>query len=92
MKIPKVIKTRKGAKYPIFSSPKQLSGRNLPSYEDVMKYVLLVQQDLDSRQDLISFSEIALIVTKMIIEIWKESPGIERVLSELHRIIERYKI
>ena len=55
--------TRRSSKCPIFCSPKNISQRSLPAYEEVMKYYIYVRLQTKQRNDL-SFNAIAAVVAQ----------------------------
>ena len=64
--------TRRSSECPIFGSPKNISKRCLPTYEEVMKYYIYVRLQIKQRKNP-SFNAIAAVVAQRLQILWKKA-------------------
>ena len=64
--------TRRSSECPIFGSPKNISERCLPTYEEMMKYYVDVRLQIKQRKDP-SFKAIAAVVAQRLEILWKKA-------------------
>ena len=77
--------TRRSSECPIFGSPRDISERWLPTYEEVMKYYIYVMLQIKQRKDP-SFKAIAAVVAQRLeILLKKASISRKRITSMLQQ-------
>ena len=64
--------TRRSSECPIFESPKNISEKCLPTYEEVMKYNIYVRLQIKQRKDP-SLKAIAAVVAQRLEILWKKA-------------------
>ena len=82
--------TRRSSECPIFGSPKNISERCLPTYEEVMKYYIYVRLQIKQRKDP-SFKAIAAVVAQRLEKLRKKAsiPHLSR--KRITSILQQYR-
>lgn len=87
--------TRFATTYPVFGCPQELSRRNLPTYEEVMKHYLFVRQKLKTTDKTPPLSSVFDVVSSKIIDLWKTAsiPAISknRIIAMLRKCHEKQR-
>jgi len=83
--------TRLSSECPIFGSPKDISFRSLPTYEDVMKYYAYVRLEIKERKDP-SFKQITVVVAQQLETLWKRAsiPHLSR--KRITSMMQQYRL
>ena len=91
------MKTRKKSRRPVFDLPKELSGTNLPSYSDVMRFYFWANDDCMNRSSTKHLETVTSITDKVVScveEIWNKASipivSRNRILQMIRNYYDKY--
>ena len=82
--------TRRSTECPVFDSPKNISERCLPTYEEVMMYYIYVRLQLKLRKDP-SFKAIAAVVAQRLEILWKKASIPHLLRKRITSMLQQYR-
>ena len=82
--------TRRSSECPIFGSPKNISERYLPTYEEVMKYCIYVRLQIKQRKHP-SFKAIAAVVAQRLDILWKKGSIPHLSQKRITSMLQQYR-